>query len=163
MPTPRIATVKTPASSRAAKTAAALYDTDFYSWTQRTAALLRTRCFDEIDVEHAAEEIEDMGKRDLKELNSRVQVLLSHLLEWQRQPDRRSPSWQSTIVTQRLEVDALLRQSPSLRPKLASELVHDYAGAVKRALPDTGLRREDFPVACPFTVEQILDDEFLPG
>jgi len=57
----RIATVKTPASSRAAKTTAALYDSDFYSWTQRTAALLRAHRFDEIDVEHAAEEIEDMA------------------------------------------------------------------------------------------------------
>ena len=158
----RIATVKTPASSRAAKTAAALYDSDFYSWTQRTAALLRARRFDEIDVEHAAEEIEDMGKRDLKELNSRVQVLLSHILKWQHQPDGRSPSWQTTIVTQRLEIEALLRQSPSLRPKLTSELVQNYVNAVKRAVPQTGLRKEDFPVGCPFTIEQILDEEFLP-
>jgi hypothetical protein len=151
-----------PASSRAATTAAALYDTDFYSWTQRTAALLRARRFDEVDVEHAAEEIEDMGRRDVKELNSRVQVLLSHLLKWQRQPERRSPSWQSTIVTQRLEIDALLRQSPSLRPNLGSELARNYAGAVKRAVPETGLGKADFPVDCPFTVEQILDEEFLP-
>jgi len=158
----RIATVKTPASSRAAKTAAALYDIDFYSWTQRTAALLRAHRFDEIDVEHAAEEIEDMGKRDLKELNSRVQVLLLHLLKWQNQPDGRSPSWQTTIVTQRIEIEALLRQSPSLRPKLTSELVQNYANAVKRAVPETGLRKEDFPVGCPFTIEQILDEEFLP-
>lgn len=163
MPTPRIATVKTPASSRTVKTVAALYDTDFYSWTQRTAALLRARRFDEIDVEPAADEIEAMGKRDLKELNSRVQVLVSHLLKWQRHPDRLSPSWQSTIVSQRLEIDALLRQSPTLRPKLTSELVHNYAGAVKRAVPETGLRKEDFPVDCPFTVEQILDEEFLPA
>jgi len=158
----KIATVKTPASSRAAKTAAALYDSDFYSWTQRTAALLRAHRFDEIDVEHAAEEIEDMGKRDLKELNSRVQVLLLHLLKWQNQPDGRSPSWQATIVTQRIEIEALLRQSPSLRPKLTSELVQNYANAVKRAVPETGLRTEDFPVGCPFTIEQILDEEFLP-
>lgn len=86
--------METPTSSHAAKTAAALNDTDFDSWTQRTAAFLRARRFDEldIDVEHAAEEVE-RGKRDLKDLNSRVQVLLSDLLKWQRLPDRRSPSW----------------------------------------------------------------------
>ena len=103
-----------------------------------------------------------MGKRDLKELNSRVQVLLLHLLKWQNQPDGRSPSWQATIVTQRIEIEALLRQSPSLRPKLTSEFVQNYANAVKRAVPETGLRKEDFPVGCPFTIEQILDEEFLP-
>jgi hypothetical protein len=154
--------VKAPASSHAARTAAALYDTDFYSWTQRTAALLRAHRFDEVDVEHAAEEIEDMGKRDLKELNSQLQVLLSHLLKWQRQPDRRCPSWESTIVTQRLEIAALLGESPSLRPKVTSELERNYANAVKRAVPETGLRKEDFPAGCPFTVEEILDEDFLP-
>jgi hypothetical protein len=155
--------VKTPASRPAAEPDPAPYDADFYSWTQHTAALLRARRFDEIDVEHAAEEIEDMGKRDLKELNSRMQVLLMHLLKWQLQPARRSPSWQSTIVAQRLEIDALLRQSPSLRPKVASELAANYVGAVKRAVPETGLGRDEFPVRCPFTVDQILDEDFLPA
>jgi hypothetical protein len=155
--------VKTPASSRAPEPDTALYDADFYGWTQRTAALLRARRFDELDVEHAAGEIEDMGKRDLKELNSRVQVLLMHLLKWQLQPDRRSPSWQSTIVTQRLEIDALLQQSPSLRERLATELAANYAGALKRALPETGLSKDAFPARCPFTVDQMLEEESLPA
>jgi hypothetical protein len=155
--------VKEPASRSAAAPDTTLYEADFYSWTQRTAALLRARRFEDVDVEHAAEEIEAMGKRDLKELNSRVQVLLSHLLKWQLQPERRAPSWQGTIVAQRLEIGALLEQSPSLRPKVAGELGRNYVGAVKRALPESGLGKDAFPVRCPFTVEQILDEEFLRG
>lgn len=103
-----------------------------------------------------------MGKRDLKELNSRIQVLLMHLLKWQLQPARRSPSWQATMITQRLEIDGILRQSPSLRPKIASELGYNYAGAVKRAVPETGLAPKEFARACPFTLDQILDEHFLP-
>jgi len=61
---------------------AALYETDFFEWTQRTAEQLRRRRFDETDIEHAAEEIEDMGKRDLRELNSRMEVLMAHVLKW---------------------------------------------------------------------------------
>ena len=155
--------MKEPASVPTAEHDSQLYDTDFYSWTQRTAALLRARRFDEVDVEHAAEEIEDMGKRDLKELNSRLQVVLMHLLKWQLQPERRSGSWQSTIVAQRLEIGALLRQSPSLRPKVASELAGNYVSAVKRAIPEIGLEKDAFPARCPFTVEQILDEDFLPA
>jgi len=80
-------------------------------------------------------------ERDLKELNSRMQVLLMHLLKWRMQPDKRSSSWQSTIVTQRIEIDAILDQSPSLR---------------------AGLQPDRFPRDCPFTVVQILDEDFLP-
>jgi hypothetical protein len=139
-----------------------LYEKDFHAWTQHTAALLRSGRFDEVDIAHAADEIDDMGKRDLKELNSRMQILLMHLLKWQYQPSKRSPSWLSTIVSQRIEIDALLRQSPSLRPKLLAELADNYVGAVKRAVPETGFGKDRFPPRCPFTVEQVLDEQFLP-
>jgi len=138
------------------------YETDFFAWTQETAAMLRARRFSDVDAEHAADEVEDMGKRDLKELNSRMQVLLTHLLKWQLQRELRSRSWRSTIVAERLEIDALLEQSPSLRSKLVSGLTSNYAGAVKRAVAETGIEKDDFPVECPFTITQILNEEFLP-
>src|SRR5262245_35202576 len=138
------------------------YEQDFYAWTQRTADLLRARRFDEADIEHVAEEIENMGRRDVRELNSRVQVLLMHLLEWQLQPDRRSRSWRATITTQRLEMDGVLAQSPSLRPKVATGLADNYVRAVKRTVAETGLAGDRSPDTCPLTVEQILDEDFLP-
>jgi len=138
------------------------YDDDFFAWTQHTAMVLREGRCDEIDAQHVAEEIEDVGKRDLKELNSRMQVLLMHLLKWQLQPEKRTAVWESTIVTQRLEIEALLQQSPTLRPKLRSELANNYVGAVKRTVPEAGLRKEQFPAGCPYTVRQILDEDFLP-
>ena len=141
---------------------ASLYDEDFFVWTQRTAEVLRAGRFDEVDIEHAAEEIEDIGKRDLKELNSRMQVLLMHLLKWLLQRDKRSPSWQASIVTQRIEIAAILDQSPSLQARLEGELPANYIRAVRRAAPETGLRKEQFPAECPFTMKQILDENFLP-
>ncbi len=139
-----------------------LYDEDFFEWTRRSAELLRAGRFDKADIGHIAEEIEDMGKRDLKELNSRVQVLVAHLLKCQLQPAKRSRSWLSTIVTQRIEIDADLKQSPSLKRKLRSGLPDNYEKAVQRAIADTGLALGIFPAECPFTVDQILDPEFLP-
>jgi len=138
------------------------YEQDFYAWTQRTADLLRAGRFAEADIEHVAEEIEDMGRRDLRELNSRVQVLMKHLLKWQTQPKRRSRSWSGTIASQRSELEGLLTQSPSLRPKLAGGLGSNYDQAVKLAAAETGLRKEAFPPSCPYRVEQLLDDDFLP-
>src|ERR1700693_2206970 len=90
-----------------------LYDGDFFEWTQHSAVLLRAGRCEQADIEHIAEEIEDMGKRDLRELNSRIRVLLIHLLKWQLQPQKKSRSWKDTIVSQRIEIADDLKQSPS--------------------------------------------------
>src|SRR5437867_3247732 len=142
---------------------AAAYDADFFAWTQRTAALLRARRFDEVDVENAAQEIEDMGRRDLRELNGRLQVVLAHLLKWQLQPQKRTASSQTALLTQRFKIDDLLRDSPSLRAKLPDDLPRNYEHAVRRAALETGLRADQFPSRCPFSLEQILDQDFLPA
>src|SRR5713226_718431 len=94
---------------------ASLYDQDFAVWTSETARLLRAGRFDEVDIEHVAEEIEDMGKRDKRELHSRLTVLLLHLLKWKWQPEKQTRGWQSTLLTQRAELGRLLEDSPSLR------------------------------------------------
>jgi len=143
-------------------TAKDLYDHDFFEWTQCNAALLRTGCFEEADIEHLAEEIEDMGKSQQHELTNRLRVVLAHLLKWRFQPERRSRSWRATIDVQRDELLRLLRQMPSLRNKLRDTLPEIYRPAVKQAIAETELADETFPAACPFTIHQILDEEFFP-
>ena len=154
--------MKTATAARAPEAQeATLYEADFFAWTQRTADQLRRRRFGEADIEHAAEEIEDMGKRDLRELNSRMEVLVTHLLKWKLQPRKRSNSWRATIVAQRREIAAVLKESPSLRPRLASARKTNYEGAIERAAAETGIHVETFPSSCPFSIEEILDLRFL--
>ena len=140
---------------------ASLYEADFFEWTQRTADQLRQRRCDEADIEHAAEEIEDMGKRDLRELNSRMEVLVANLLKWKLQPRKRSNSWRTPIVAQRREIAALLKDSPSLRPRLVAATKSNYAGAVDRAAAEAGIEVKKFPANCPFSNDEILDLRFL--
>ncbi|MGA2741062.1 MAG: DUF29 domain-containing protein [Bryobacteraceae bacterium] len=139
-----------------------LYDEDFFEWIGHNAASLRAGRFDQADIEHIAEEIEDMGKRDLNEVNSRVQVLVEHLLKWQLQPEKKSRSWLRTIASQRGVLAKRLEASPSLRAKIQPNLGSNYQRAVQLTLIETGLPKNHFPAECPFTVEQILDPEFLP-
>src|ERR1700674_3816748 len=101
---------------------AELYDRDFYEWTVRNAELLRSGRSTEADLEHIAEEIEDMGKRERRELLSRLSVLIAHLLQWQVQPERRSRSWTTTIRLQRSRIKKLISQMPSLRSFLVENL-----------------------------------------
>ncbi len=139
-----------------------LYDEDFAVWTEEMARLLRERRFDEADIEHLAEEIEDMGKRDSREVFRRARLILMHVLKWKFQPEARSGSWMVTINTQRRDLLLVLKDSPSLKRKLRDSAPEVYADAVKDASGDTGLPRRAFPTDCPFPLEDILNSEFLP-
>ena len=138
-----------------------LYDRDFFEWTRRNASLLRAGQFQEADIEHIAEEIEDMGKSQRRALESRLEVLLAHLLKWRCQPGGRGSGWESTIRIQRVKIGKLLREMPSLRNALSEELPDAYRTAVLAAMGDTGLSKNTFPAECPFAIEQVLDGEFF--
>lgn len=139
-----------------------LYDTDFYAWSQQQAQLLQQQDFAHLDLANLIEEIEDMGKNRQRELNSRLQVLLAHLLKWQFQPDKRSPSWRATIRIQRAEIADLLTDNSSLRPQLPSFIARAYPKAQQAAWGETGLDEAIFPAICPYTQKQIFDDSFFP-
>lgn len=139
------------------------YDLDFYEWIARNVELLRDGRLSEIDAEHIAEELESMGKRDLRQLRSRLQVLVMHLLKWQYQPERQGTSWIQTIDHQRDEIEALLLDSPSLRTTLSAALEQIYPKAVRSACHETGLPVATFPECCPYLLDDILDARFLPS
>ena len=138
------------------------YDQDFYFWITKNVELLRNGYLAEIDIEHIAEELESMGKRDLRELRSRLQVLVIHLLKWKYQPDKQSKSWSRTIDQQRNEIENLLLDSPSLRGQLVNALDIVYAKAKQNAHQETGLPENLFPNDCPFQLTEILDQNFFP-
>ncbi|CAB3680422.1 hypothetical protein LMG24076_02409 [Trinickia soli] len=138
------------------------YEKDVVAWANEQAALLRAGKFSALDIEHIAEEIEDVGKSEQRELISRMAVLLAHLLKWQFQSARRGASWQRTIKAQRLDVAYLLDEAPSLKPKLADAewMRVVWAKALAQAVSETGL--DVFPETCPWSMEQVLDEEFMP-
>lgn len=138
------------------------YDEDFHAWAKLNAELMRQGKLSEVDAEHVAEELENMGKSQKRELVSRLAVLLAHLLKWQYQPDRRSDSWVSTIVTQRTEILLLLDDSPSLRHDMDSSVEKGYRFARDRAARETGIGKDAIPVLCPYSFEQMVDEEFWP-
>lgn len=141
-----------------------LYDTDFYAWTQQQAALLREGAWHELDRANLIEEVESLGKSQQLALESRLEKLVLHLLKWRYQPDKRvrGHSWQRTILEQRRRLDRLLHQNPSLRPMVSTVLAESYAYIRRRTHLETHLPLTTFPEQCPWTVDQILDDDFWP-
>jgi hypothetical protein len=139
------------------------YDDDFFAWTQEQARLLRTGELTDVDVENLAEEIESVGRSDRREIRNRLTVLLSHLLKWQFQPKRRGASWSVTILEQRLQINSIIEDSPTLRPFFAEVLASSYKNARDVAARETRMQLGRFPIACPYAPEQILSEDFLPG
>jgi Domain of unknown function DUF29 len=145
------------------KTAAAkLYGRDFYTWALTQVHALRNGLVKELDLNNLAEEVEDMARSEVRELDSRLQVLLAHLLKWAYEPEGRSKSWRLTLKEQRLQVRKLLRHNPGLNPKIAEVLRDAYEGARLQAAEETSLDEGDFPLECPWTFERSIEDGFLP-
>ena len=139
-----------------------LYDTDFYQWTFHNAELLRQGKLTEIDIPNIAEELESMGKSEKRELFSRLAVLVMHLLKWQYQSQRRSNSWITTINTQRMDIELLLQDSPSLKHNIDKILNEVYINAKKMFERETGISKKELPEACPYTFMQIINNDFWP-
>lgn len=136
------------------------YQQDFYGWTQEQAQLLKAQKFQLIDWQNLAEEIEDMGRSEKRQLESRLEVLIMHLLKWQFQSSLQSRSWELTIKEQRLRIKKLLSENPSLKPTLAEVIEKVYPFAIINAEKETGL--SSFPETCPYSLTEILSLEFFP-
>ena len=139
------------------------YDADYARWCVEQGALLRAGPLDALDRENLAEEIESLGRSDKREIRGRLKELLVHLLKWHFQPRKRKGGWRASIAEQRSELQELLDESPSLRSLPSSELGKLYTIARLKAADETGLEEDAFPIECPYPIEDILDDGFLPG
>lgn len=144
-------------------------DRDFYSWATETAQAIRERSFTAVDWESVAEELDDMGRSEQRELESRLCVLLAHLLKWQHRPDPipetswPKKSWALTIKEQRRRTRRVLKQSPGLKRCLEGTFADAYGDARLQAAGDCGSDENAFPETCPWTFDQILDDRYWPG
>jgi hypothetical protein len=138
------------------------YDTDFYAWALAQAEALRAKDWPALDPDHLAEEIESLAKRDRRTVRRHLRVLLLHLLKWAYEPARRGASWQRSVHNARDTLGMVLDDSRTLRESLPEALAWAYPRARQQAHEQTGLPLATFPEACPWPLEQVLEDDFWP-
>ncbi len=138
------------------------YDADFYGWANEQAALLREGRLAEADIANIAEEIESMGRSEERDLTSRLAALLTHLIKWRYQPERRSGSWSASIKVQRRGLTRHLADNPSLKARLPASLADAYQDAVLIAADETKLGEAAFPPSCPWSFDEIINPDFWP-
>ena len=138
------------------------YDKDVILWSRQQAQLLREGQWSHLDIEHLADEIEDVGKSESREIASRMSVLLAHLIKWVLQPERRGRSWELTIKTQRKRIVRRVEKMPSLKGELADPEWQDEAwgDALLQMNKETGL--DFFLDDCPWPNSDVLNDDFWP-
>lgn len=139
-----------------------LYNRDFNLWLEQNAHLLHKGFLQDIDVERLIEEIEGLAQSQKQALKSNLRVVLIHLLKYQYQPEKITDSWVNSINEHRDRVYDILDDSPSLEQYIRDELSRVYGRARRRASRETQKPLDVFPTECPFTIEQVLDENYFP-
>ena len=135
-----------------------LYERDETAWLEAMAELVRGGRVEDLDLDHLAEYLSDMARRDRLEVESRLIVLMAHLLKWSHQPDQRSRSWRTTVIEQRQELRRLAGRGV-LRSHAEQVLGAVYPEPVERAAAEIGSSPARFLDECPYTLDQLLTVE----
>ena len=142
-------------SSQVLPSLTSLYLQDETAWLDAMAELACEGRTEEMDFPNLAEFLADMAIRDRREVESRLIVLMTHLLKWGFQPELRSSRWRATLIEQRQETDRLVDRGV-LRNHALEALVGLYHDSVERAAAETRLPADRFPAECPYTLDQLL-------
>jgi hypothetical protein len=148
-----------------------LYNSDFNLWLTTTIEQLQKNQFESLDIDNLIEELKDLGKSEQRALESNLMILLAHLLKLKVQidaPEMMKGSWYDSIDEHRKRIKKQLKQTPSLKAYLEIAISEAYNDGRDLAIKEGkrakfGVRIPDeteYPELCPFTVEQILDEDY---
>jgi hypothetical protein len=139
-----------------------LYKQDYYQWIQETVKLLEQRNFQELDLDNLIEQIQDLALNEKQTIETNLIVVLKLLLKWQYQPEQHSGETKASIRRHRYQIRDDLKVSPSLKTHLSEIWLESYREARLQAADETDLAVEIFPEQCSFTIENILNTDYLP-
>jgi hypothetical protein len=137
-----------------------LHKNDFYGWCLQQANALEKGL--KVDQKNLIEEILGLGRSERCELENRMEELFMHLLKCIYQPDYKTNSWIYSIEDQRDRIALLIKRNPSLKACLEESSGSSYGFARKSAAKETKLPLKTFPEQMPFTLEQALNQDWLP-
>jgi len=142
--------------------ASSLYENDFYGWTQQQAQALRQRRFEALDMDNLIEEIESIGRGEIRLLENHLTVLLMDLLQWKFWPERRGLQLEADIMRERRKIVNHLEENAGLNALLTDILDDAYDSSIFMAARETGMPPETFPSRCPWTFEEAMHADIWP-
>jgi len=140
-----------------------LYDVDDCEWLETTIKLLKNKQFQQLDLENLIEELEELGREKKNAVASFLERIIRHLLllqYWTSELDYNQVHWQEEIYNFRIQLKR--RLTTNLRNYLEAELTSIY----KDALGFVRIKTQNsinFPLECPYSLDQLLDVDWLPN
>lgn len=144
-----------------------LYELDFGEWIDQQVIALKNKDVSALDWSNLQEEIESLGVSDKRAINSLTRQLLIHLLlyaYWTINRDFYLSGWKIEINNFRNDLSDFL-DSKNYYQHFENNLDKNY----NKALKQVNLKAEttnltfNLPLKYPFTIEQILDDDWYPA
>ena len=138
-----------------------LYEIDDSQWLEEMIELLKKRKFEHLDLENLIEELVDLGSEKKNAVVSLLEQVIRHLLlleYWTIERDNNQAHWQSEIVSFRTQLRR--RLTTNLRNHLAKELSSIYQDALIYVRTKTSFK-VNFPENCPYSLDQLLDINYL--
>ncbi len=142
-----------------------LYETDYNLWVLETVKQLQSRDFLALDLDNLIEEVEDLSRRDKKKLKNLLRLLFEHLLKltyWQSEIIKNQGHWRGEIRNFRKQIKDELQDSPSLKNYVNEVLSECYQDSREIVSDKTKLSISTFPEKPIATVEQVLNEDWLP-
>lgn len=136
-----------------------LYETDTYAWVNAQADALRGGQISQADITNLAEEIAGIARTLRIAMVTAVRNALIRMALLRYAPAGPRPHWEFELASFRSQIDDLVDDSPSLRALLDQSLINQEWSKAARIL---GPRIGGLP-ACPFSLEQVLDPDYVPA
>ncbi len=140
-----------------------LYEIDDYLWIEETVKLLKAKDLDNLDLDNLIEELEDLGRNNLNKVRSLLRQIIIHILllqYWEEEYESNYRNWEGEIIAFRDDLNNSL--TTTLKNKLSEELDHIYNVSVKLVSKKIELSVDIFLDNCPYSLEQLLDDNWYP-
>ena len=138
-----------------------LYEKDFLLWIEKTVKLLSDRQLQELDYDNLIEELETLGNEQKRAVESLLEQIIRHLLlyqYWTAEFQYNGHHWEAEIISFRNQIKR--RLTTNLRRHLSQELTSIYQDAWRFIKVKTKL--SSLPHKCPYSLDQILDENWLP-
>ena len=136
------------------------YEEDYYGWVKEQAELLATKQFEKLDLPMLEEEILSLAWNQEKYIEYHLESLVFYLLIWEFQPYWRGREWKGSINVLRHKLEIAFRENKTLQEKMPASIKDQYFAPLYRAQRYVG--HENLPSECPYTFDQIMNDEFYP-
>ena len=134
-------------------------DQDYDLWLQEQANLLRSRSFNELDINNLIEELEALVRGEKSAVESFAYQIILHLLlvdYWQEESERNRNHWKAEVSSFQFQLSNKI--TTNLLNHLNQRLPKLYNRAKKTAILKTELNQR-FPENCPYSLEDILGEE----